>query len=175
MKDASSTKTTAVEVVDLPVLPLTPEAFAPFGQVIGPSADGKPYDKEDAQLDLSRGTPRFYMMTLQRADRTFRQITRHLSVTQCLAAMGGKPWLIAVAPPNDPDDETRMPDPKEIKAFLVPGNLAIKLHRSAWHAGPFTSDEPVDFMNLELSDTNRVDHFTCRLDEEYGLEFRFVD
>jgi ureidoglycolate lyase len=174
MMDTSSTANIAVETVDLPVLPLTAEAFAPYGQVIGSTIDGKPYDKEDAQLDLNRGIPRFYMMTLERADRDFRLITRHLSVTQCLAAMNGKAWLIAVAPPNDPDDATKMPDPKEIRAFLVPGNLGIKLHRSVWHAGPFTNGEKIDFMNLELSDTNQVDHFSCRLDKEYGMKFRFV-
>ena len=46
-------------VVRLTAQPLTPEAFAPYGQVVQPTADGKPYDaSDDAQLMLDRGTPR---------------------------------------------------------------------------------------------------------------------
>jgi ureidoglycolate hydrolase len=95
-------------------------------------------------------------------------------VTQVLASVGGKPWLIAVAPPQDPDDPAKMPDPAAIKAFRIPGTVAIKLHRSTWHAGPFFEDAQVDFFNLELSDTNQTDHFSCQLDRTYGLEFRFA-
>jgi ureidoglycolate hydrolase len=175
MMEASSAVSHTVKTIDLKILPLEPETFAAFGQVIKPAVDGTPFGPDDAQLELSRGVPRFYILPLMRKERTFRMITRHLSVTQCLVAMGGKSWLIAVAPPNDPDDQTKMPDPTKIKAFRIPGNLGIKLHRSAWHAGPFTDGEAIDFMNLELSDTNQVDHFSCHLDQDYGMEFRFVD
>lgn len=174
MKHPSSTDTTGVAMIDLPVLPLDQEFFAPFGQVIAPTVDGKLFDQDDAQLDLHRGTPRLYMMQLERNEHAFRSITRHLSVTQCLAAMEGKSWLIAVAPADDPDNPAAMPDPQKLKAFRVPGNMAIKLHRSVWHAGPFTDDGPVNFLNLELSDTNQTDHFSCKLDQVYGLAFRLI-
>lgn len=41
---------------------ITPENFRPYGQVIFPSQDGKPFGADDAQLILDRGTPRFYIM-----------------------------------------------------------------------------------------------------------------
>jgi len=173
MSHAAAALAPSTKLIDLPVHELTPAAFAPFGQVVAPSADGKNFDAEDAQLELSRGTPRFYIMSLDHRDLTFTVITRHLSVTQVLASVGGKPWLIAVAPPNDPDDKTKMPDPARIMAFRVPGTLAIKLHRSTWHAGPFFDGPTCDFFNLELSDTNVTDHFSCRLDQTYGMAFRF--
>jgi ureidoglycolate lyase len=163
----------SVTLIELPVHPLEPAAFAPFGQVVAPTVDGKSFDADDAQLELSRGTPRFYIMSLNHRDLTFRVITRHLAVTQVLASVGGKPWLIAVAPPDHPDDPTKMPDPKSIMAFRVPGTMAIKLHRGTWHAGPFFDDPQVDFFNLELADTNVTDHFNCHLDRSYGLAFRF--
>jgi len=35
----------------------------------------------------------------------------------------------------------------------------VKLHQATWHAGPFFSDgQHMDFYNLELADTNVVDH-----------------
>lgn len=154
----------------LPIQPLTPETFAPFGQVIYPSADGTPYGPDDAQLDLTQGTPRFYIMRLESRGRHFSHITRHQACTQCLGALHGQAWLMAVAPPG-PDDH---PDPMYITAFRIPGDCFIKLAVGTWHAGPYFDQPTVDFYNLELSDTNVVDHHTCDLQATFGLSFAIV-
>lgn len=164
----------AVRCIDLPVADVASAAFAPFGTVLPPAEDGTPFGPEEARLDLSRGTPRFYVMRLHRRPLVFDRITRHLAVTQCLAAVGGRPWLLAVAPPHAPDDPSAVPDPASIRAFRIPGDVAIALHRSTWHAGPFFEDPVQDFFNLELADTNQVDHHTCRLGERFGQSFRFA-
>jgi ureidoglycolate lyase len=161
-------------VVDLPVAPITAEAFAPFGTLIEAAEDGKLFGADEAQLELTHGTPRFYVLRLRRRDKVFGHITRHMAVTQCLASVGGKPWLLAVAPPTDPDDPAAEPDPQAIRAFLVPGTAAVSLHRSTWHAGPFFDEPTQDFFNLELADTNQVDHHNCQLDQRFGLRFRFA-
>jgi ureidoglycolate hydrolase len=172
--DASVITSQPVKLVDLQVQPLKAETWAPFGQIIVPDKDGRPFGPHDAQLDLHRGTPRFYIMSLRLKPLTFTVITRHLQVTQCLASVGGKPWMIAVAPPHDPDNRDAIVDPKEIMAFQIPGNVAIKLHRSTWHAGPYYNGETADFFNLELSDTNQADHPSVYLDKRFGIEYRFA-
>src|SRR5579862_9165196 len=95
--------------------------FAPFGQLITPSADGAPFGPSDAQLVLNNGTPRLYIMRLKQRGLAFDRITRHVRVTQCLAAIGGGEWLLAVAPPLAPDDRAAMPDPASIQAFRISG------------------------------------------------------
>jgi ureidoglycolate hydrolase len=86
----------------------------------------------------------------------FTRIARHRRVTQCLGSLGGKEWLIGVAPPGDLDDDAR-PRVEDIAAFRVPGDRLIKLHVATWHAGPhFVHDECL-FINLENLDTNRRD------------------
>ena len=69
----------------------------------------------------------------------------------------GKEWLIAVASTKD------VPQPKleEITALRIPGNCFIKLNQGTWHADPYFDEEFVDFYNLELSDTNINDRYTC--------------
>lgn len=146
------------------------QSFAPFGQLISPGDDGTPFGPEDAALDLSEGTPRLYIMRLKTRGLSFDRITRHAKVTQCLAAMGGKEWFVAVAPPGAPGSAL---DPASIRAFRVPGTVAIKLHRGAWHAGPYFSEPTIDFLNLELADTNEVDHENCHLLRDHGVSFRF--
>ncbi|MEB3211931.1 MAG: ureidoglycolate lyase [Leptolyngbyaceae bacterium] len=154
----------------VPAEPITPENFEPFGQVIFASEDGKAFDHTDAQLELDKGTPRFYIMRLSHRGRTFSKITRHEQCTQCLGSLEGKPWLMAVAPTG----EAARPQPSDIQAFQIPGNCFIKLHVGTWHAGPYFDGDSVDFYNLELSDTNIVDHDTCDLKESYGLVFEIT-
>lgn len=47
-----------IQTVHIGLTPLTPENFAPFGQVCGPSVDGAEFGQEDAQLELEGGVPR---------------------------------------------------------------------------------------------------------------------
>lgn len=142
---------------------LTPESFAPYGHVIAATEDGVAFGAADASLELHRGTPRFYIMRLRDRTPVFDRITRHRAVTQCLASVGGAPWYIAVCPPDAVDEPAATPDVERLMAFAIPGDVAVKLHRGTWHAGPYF-DEPVQsFFNLELSDTNQVDHHTVEI------------
>jgi ureidoglycolate hydrolase len=154
----------------LPLTEATPQSFAGYGQVVMPMEDGVEFGASDARLDLSNGTPRFYSMQLHYRGRRFTRITRHRLVTQCLGAMLGAPWMIAVAAAN-PDRDT--PDIDTLQAFIVPGDRFIKLDKGTWHAGPYFTAKSMLFYNLELADTNAVDHDSCDLDKTFGLEFEF--
>lgn len=154
----------------LRAIPITPENFQPFGQVILPQPDSKPYDLSDAQLRLEAGTPRFYLMRLNPRGRRFHQITRHRRCTQCLGSLEGRQWWLGVAPPK----ASNQPRPENIQVFQIPGNCFVKLALGTWHAGPYFEGEPASFYNLELSDTNITDHQTCDLIESYRIEFQIL-
>lgn len=154
-------------VQKLTPVPITATGFAPYGQLIVPTEDGVPFSDNDAQLDLTQGTPRFYIMRLPNRGFGFDRITHHGQVTQCLASVGGIDWYIAVAPTSEQPEDA--PAPAGIKAFHVPGDMAIKLHLGTWHVGPFFTADEVSFFNLELADTNIVDHQNCDLVDRYGI------
>ena len=156
------------------VEPVTPDAFAPFGTVISASADGDVFGPRDARLHLDAGTPRFYVMQLQRRPFRFERITRHRNVTQCLASNDGSPWLLAVAPPGDADDPNAEPALDDIRGFCIPGGVAVALHRGTWHAGPYFEQETLGFFNLELADTNAVDHQNSDLVARFGHAVELV-
>ena len=145
--------------------------FDPYGQVVEPQDDGGQFGPEDAQLILTAGQPRFYIMRLHQRGRRFDRITRHRRCTQCLGSLAAQPWYIAVAPPSEASE----PDLDAMQAFIVPGDRFIKLHVGTWHAGPYFDAEQVDFYNLELSDTNLVDHETYSFRDRLGLSFELVD
>lgn len=149
---------------------ITAENFRRYGQVISACLDGKT-DDADAQLNLVHGVPRFYIMRLFQKGRQFHTITRHVQCTQCLGSLEGKDWFIAVAPPNN---KKNAPTLEEIAAFRIPGNCFIKLEVGTWHAGPYFDHEFVDFYNLELNDTNIVDHFTHNFLKSEQLKFEII-
>ena len=146
---------------------ISSESFASFGQVIWAEEDGKAFDHEDAQLKLDQGTPRFYIMRLEDKPLRFSQITHHKQCTQCLGALEGLDWYMAVAPAE------AAPDESNLRAFRIPGNCFVKLEPGTWHAGPYFVHPAVSFYNLELSDTNVVDHHTHHFDAE-GVEFEIM-
>ena len=160
----------AMSVTSIPAIPITAEDFRPFGQMIVPQPDDVPFNAQDAQLNLQNGIPRFYIMQLHQRGRRFHAITRHGGCTQCLGSLEGRTWFLGVAPPSD----APQPRPEDIVVFEIPGDRFVKLEVGTWHAGPYFDDEMVNFYNLELSDTNVVDHTTCDLLKTYGLEFEIV-
>jgi ureidoglycolate hydrolase len=139
------------------VVELTSEALAPFGEIGTPLADGG-HGMGDVALDLTAGKPCFYIMRLGERGPAFDTMARHDRVTQCLGAVDGLPWLIAVAPAV-----VAQPGLTDIRAFRIPAARFIKLGRGTWHAGPYFSEEQRDFYNLELVDTNTADYTVCRL------------
>lgn len=140
-----------------------------YGTLLQALGDGVAFGGLDAKLHLSPGVPRFYLMKLTRRPMAVTRITRHLAVTQALASLNGKRWYILLAPPDEPDNPDALPDVKRLQAFCITGSQALVLHRSTWHAGPYFVEDEVDFVNLELSDTNVVDHHNARLDVSFGL------
>ncbi len=152
-----------VPVQSLPAHPISAADFLPFGHLILPGADGAPADLVDAALNLSGGQPRFYIMNLNRRSHDITRITRHRVVTQVLASANAQPWLLAVAPPLGLDQPDATPSPGDIRAFTIPGGVAVLLHRGTWHAGPYFHPATMPFFNLELIDTNEVDHHTVTL------------
>ncbi|MGB7084673.1 MAG: ureidoglycolate lyase [Phormidesmis sp.] len=167
---AVSTVNQPIKATPIEAIAITAEAFRPFGQMITPQPDNVPFGQQDAQLQLQNGIPRFYIMQLHQRGRRFHQITRHGGCTQCLGALAGREWFLGVAPPSDRPN----PKPEDIQVFKIPGNCFVKLEVGTWHAGPYFDNETVDFYNLELSDTNVVDHTTCDLLQTYGIEFEIV-
>src|SRR2546423_13523993 len=131
----------------LEIRELTAEAFAPYGQVIAPLRTGGQgvetgYDPEasfsEAKLVLGNGEPRLWIMHLPHVGLGFTRIARHRRGTQCLGSLGGKEWLIGVAPPGTTARELSddaSPRVGDIVAFRVAGDCVIKLHVATWPAG----------------------------------------
>ncbi|KAL9274792.1 hypothetical protein AKJ16_DCAP26992 [Drosera capensis] len=135
---------------------------------------------------------RFYIMHIEDRPLKFSSITHHASVTQCLGSAGGHAWYLAVAKPSivDPTENLREtgkkvscspcghfyvpPSVEDVKLFKVDGPKFLKLNAGTWHSGPFYKGKAMDFYNLELSNTNVVDHTTLSF-KDNGIVFLVDD
>lgn len=133
--------------VQLPVLPLTTDAFAPYGRLLAPTgARDAGRDGYDIWIQpfAAETRPRFQIVRYHPRPPVVRRIERHLHVTEARAPIAGPPAIIVVAPPGDAP-----PEPETLRAFRIDGT-GIMFHAGAWHsvdAYP-ERDEPSDFLFL---------------------------
>ena len=156
---------------------LQADAFAPYGDIVRPRVaggqfDDNPYDPElgadEARLTLANGVPRLWLMQLDGPRLSFGNLARHRRVSQCLGAMHGADWFIAVTPPGDPRDGAT-PDLARLATFRIRGDCVIKLHIGTWHAGPLFAHKECLFFNLENLDTNKRDFEAVDLPRKYEI------
>jgi len=131
--------------------PLTPEAFAPFGQVI---ATG------DMVMELREGE-RFHLNVLSydRHPLVCDHLNRHHRATQALVALAGRPTLVVVAP-AELDFSTR-DHLAAVRAFVCDGTAGINIALSTWHWGPYPLMDHVDLVNVQgaaFAQDNEVAH-----------------
>jgi ureidoglycolate lyase len=126
----------------LPAEPLTPEAFAPFGTVL--TAQGRPrlpIDTYGDRMDLYRepfesDQPiEWFIITAQPRWMGVLFLERHMQITQTFTPIGGVPFVTVVAAPDAPEHDGR-PALTAMRAFVVPGDAAIQIHRGTWHENP---------------------------------------
>ena len=117
--------------------PLTAEAFAPFGELIG--TKDRPPDfrgesgTEGWAIDFKSGTPLVMLLRTPYVGLRFSKLERHFNVTQSFLPMGGSPAVLAVAARGN-DDRGAPPAPEAVRAFLLDGTVGYALARGTWHS-----------------------------------------
>jgi ureidoglycolate lyase len=122
-------------VVEIPLKRLTPDAFSPFGQIIGdrdaPPVFEAPHLRSwrlDFELD---GRAELMAVRYIHQPFAFTALERHTAVTQSFIPLGDQPSVMVVAAPSG---ATEIPEPDDVHAFHVPGEVGIMLWRGTWHA-----------------------------------------
>jgi len=132
-----------VDVRTVVAEPLTLEAFAPFGDIIGPEGH------ERLPIDLYGGTVDAYNIPVH-ADEPFEflvnrlryrglrihNLERHAGLSQAFIPMDGAPFIQVVAA-ADATLENDVPAADEVRAFIVPGNRGVQINTNVWHEPPF--------------------------------------
>ena len=116
--------TTIARTVRVRAQPITAENFAPYGRLVTVERGG---------LSLREGHFTARLMTVERVPQRLNRINRHLDHTQLFIPLGGAPFAVFVAPPDEPVDGF---DPSNIAAFTTDGQTAVIFHVGTWHIEP---------------------------------------
>jgi ureidoglycolate lyase len=142
-----------LRTVPLEVQELTPEAFAPYGEVSSPSTG--------FTLDFSGQKASLCHVRIEARPLKLLFFARHLYTTQAYVPLASAQSVLVVAPPSDLTDPEALPDLTRAAAFLLRGDCAVNLHRGTWHRTPIPLGASADFLVLDregtLDDLDLVD------------------
>lgn len=135
--------------------PLTPAVFAQFGDVIAADAshdvrlinEGHTQRCHDlAGLDLLRGGGRpavsIFRSRPKPAPLTLTTMERHPLSSQAFMPLGGRPWLVVVAPAGEFD-------PARLVAFLAGPEQGVNYHAGIWHHYCLALEAESDFLVID--------------------------
>ena len=127
-------------MLNLKAQPLTPEAFAPFGDVIDsrhassfPINGGRTqryHDLASVEILGEGGRPLISIFVSQpvQVPLAVDCLERHPLGSQAFIPMHGERFLIVVAPPGEAID------PQDVRAFITDGHQGINYRAGTWHA-----------------------------------------
>lgn len=152
-----SEKEKLIRTIALTIQPMTREAFAPYGELIG--------ERGAIEVDLDGGAASVVAQTIEAHALSFDFMGRHLRTEQVFAPLGAARSVIAVAPPS----RDGALDIKRLGAFLIDGSHAFKLHRGTWHTSAFPLQERATFIILDREGTLEDDFDLRDLKTAHGV------
>ena len=115
--------------------PLTPEAFAPFGDVLAATGDfslineglcRRHHDRATLDIHAGRAGISIFDAVPRQLPYDFDLVERHPDGSQAFLPMTAHPFLVIVAADQGGT-------PGQPLAFLTDGTQGINLHRGTWH------------------------------------------
>ena len=127
-----------MEIHEIKLEKASDKLFDPFGQLLceksyDPDFTGDGMEswalKFSSQQDVELMFNRFHYKAFE-----FSILERHFHVTQTFLPLGGMPMVMIVSEPTDPQDRSSIPNPEDIRAFYIDGNMGVMLWKATWHA-----------------------------------------
>ena len=134
--------------------PMTAETFAPFGEL---------WDATDRPDDQRLVCPTSYtyvgktivsIIWQPYGGLTFNQMERHFGVTQSFVQLSGSPTVVCVAAPTNTELPTDVPDPADVRAFLIDPAKGYSFKRGTWHTNRYNLAPPGSTFLVLNSDPN---------------------
>jgi ureidoglycolate lyase len=121
----------------------TPEALAPYGEILGFNASVAPLpiDFYGGKAKVRRvvnfesdGETEMPVVTVDFRPLEVSHMERHPKHTQAFISLNNKPFVAVFAPPSDAE----LPDIDKAEAFLFDGEAGFVMKKNTWHEFPFS-------------------------------------
>lgn len=157
--------------MNLPIKELTPQDFAPYGQIVE-----QPQREHDSagpgwqwwgEMVKLQGGDRPYAvgyLDLKPAAPRFDWAERHMFSDELIIPVGGD-CLVYTAPADYPDQPQRMPSLDRFEVFRVKEGQAVLLKQGVWHGAPLAVDQPSKAIVLLLFNSGKQDVYINRFED----------
>jgi ureidoglycolate lyase len=149
-----------MNVRELKVKPASPDALAPYGEVLGPerpkaSHIGDFYAGAVAVHEpvpfVSDDDTCLSLTTVQPRPLEIDYLERHFKHTQTFIPLGGRPFVAVFGAPNDEE----LPDLDRLEAFRFDGSSGFCMHVGTWHEFPFALEPDTQMVIVLRNETTR--------------------
>lgn len=139
----NAVKKTQAEVRVLKARRASPEALAPYGEILGfnPNIAPLPIDFYGGKAKVRRVVnfesdedTELTLVTVDFRDLEVSHMERHPKHTQAFVSLNNKPFVAVFAPPS----ESETPDISKAEAFLFDGEAGFVMKKNCWHEFPFS-------------------------------------
>ena len=136
---------------------LTPELFAPFGQIMGARGSDPQRDEFAARLENGRGHARGNLTFIRTGSASgptaVSVVERHPHSSQLFVPVNGTRFLVAICP-SGADGE---PDLGRLAAFVASGRQSVNYNAGTWHAPLTVIEGAGEFIMLRFDDGGAED------------------
>ena len=146
-----------LKVVKVKVEPLTPEAFAPFGEVVN--------SYEEASPEIVKGGLREKEIPISSEDRRVAHFAYHTDAGQAFYPSRHCPTVFMVGPVK----ETLAPG--DLRAFYSDGSLGICVRVGVWHTVPICLQGEEVYQSIRGDQDYLAHSVEIDFDAEQGLAF----
>jgi ureidoglycolate lyase len=178
--------------IEIPIEVLTPEAFAPFGQVIGARNEAPLFQGGNAttwgvDFEIDGKMELHFAKFDYQPVLEFSLIERHFAVTQSFIPLNNDASVTVFAAPTDPGDPAAIPRPEDLRAFYIDGAQGVMMWKGTWHSSRFPARPPAAtfafltdaYTTAELTEmlAGKPGKLTQLVDYEknFGQRFRLTD
>lgn len=159
--------------VEVPVVPMTAQSFAPYGEVFGLGAGGDKSAMASTGFthvgEVSVGTIWNPQGGLQ-----FSKLERHYAIAQGFVQLSGAPSVVCAAPATDINDPSALPRAQDVVGFLIDPAQGYLFHVGTWHALDRCVLAPpgASFMiiNVKPNPTQVIDYATGKNNKHADLD-----
>ncbi|WP_419553416.1 ureidoglycolate lyase [Candidatus Poriferisodalis sp.] len=152
---------------------LTEASFRGFGQVLDPNASREPDFHGLGSVgwfaDFHCGSrPQVVLLRTEYFGLRVSKLERHFQVAQTFIPLEGVPAVLAVAPPTE-RQEASIPDPDDVRAFLIDGSAGYLLNAGTWHSLDRLPIRPGHSSFVAISDQATTDELASTDEKDLKL------
>ncbi len=129
-------ETSLSQIVNVKAQLMTEDSFRPYGALLAPRpgpADFRGLNSDGWKTPFEiHGVPELMVLKSRFSGMRFTRLERHFQVAQTFIPLGHVAALVAVAEPST--DPGAIPEPEDVKAFVVDGSCGYVLKPGTWHS-----------------------------------------